>query len=64
VYDAPNLESKRASVNLRGMGRAYVWAVDDLDTSIRGFGGVEYRGTPHVRKDGPPLPPVPGLGKV
>jgi hypothetical protein len=57
-YSAPKLESRRASVDLRGAGQATVWAVEDLDVAIRGLGSVEYYGTPTVKKS------VSGLGSV
>ena len=57
-YCAPKLESKKARVDLRGVGKATVWAVEDLDANIRGLGSVEYYGTPTVSKN------VSGLGSV
>jgi hypothetical protein len=57
-YSAPKLESRRASVDLRGAGQATVWAIEDLDVAIRGLGSVEYYGTPTVKKS------VSGLGSV
>jgi hypothetical protein len=57
-YKAPKLESRRASVDLRGAGQATVWAVEDLDVAIGGLGSVEYYGFPTVRKK------VSGLGTV
>jgi hypothetical protein len=57
-YKAPKLESKRASVDLRGAGHATVWAVENLDVAIRGLGNVEYYGTPTVKKN------ISGLGTV
>ncbi len=50
TYDAGDLESKRATVCLRGMGRAHVWVLDDLTTDVRGFGNVEVRGKPRIRR--------------
>lgn len=50
TYDAGNLESKRASIRLRGMGRASVWVTEDLSTELRGVGSVEVRGKPRVRR--------------
>jgi hypothetical protein len=57
-YSAPKLESRRASVDLRGAGQATVWAIEDLEVAIRGLGSVEYYGTPTVKKS------VSGLGSV
>ncbi len=57
-YRAPKLESKRASVDLRGAGQATVWAVEDLDVVIRGLGSVEYYGTPTLKKS------ISGIGTI
>lgn len=61
-YDASDLESKRATVQLRGMGWASVWVVEDLATDICGAGRVEYRGKPKLRRKvaaGWPMPACP-----
>lgn len=57
-YSAAKLESKKASIDLRGAGKATVRVVEDLDIAIRGFGSVEYYGSPTVKKN------VSGLGSV
>lgn len=57
-YSAPKLESRRATVDLRGAGQATIWAIEDLDVAIRGLGSVKYYGTPTVKKS------VSGLGAV
>lgn len=57
-YDASKLESKKAAVDLRGAGKATVWAVEELDVTIRGLGSVEYYGSPTVNKS------ISGLGSV
>jgi len=57
-YKAPKLESKRASVDLRGAGQATVWAVGELDVAIRGIGSVEYYGRPTIKKS------ISGIGTV
>lgn len=49
-YAAANLESRRTVVCLRGMGRANVWVLEELTTDIRGFGSVEVRGEPRMRR--------------
>jgi hypothetical protein len=49
-YDAPNLESQRAKTTLTGLGSARVWAVEDLDATIRSVGSVSYYGAPKVRR--------------
>jgi hypothetical protein len=50
IYEARDLESRRASVQLRGIGRASVWVIDELATELRGVGSVEVRGNPRVRR--------------
>ena len=54
-YDAPKLESRKTVMDLRGAGRATVWAVEDLHVTSRGIGSVEYHGTPRVKKHASPL---------
>lgn len=60
LYQAVNLKSQRARVELKGLGRAGVWAVDSLDIKVRGLGHVEVRGTPVIRKDISPRALAPG----
>ena len=62
-YKAPKLESRRASVDIRGAGQATVWAVEDLDVTISGLGSVEYYGSPAVKKRVSGLGTVTSLGK-
>jgi hypothetical protein len=50
TYEARELKSKRASIRLRGVGRANVWVSDELATDVRGVGSVEVRGNPRVRR--------------
>jgi hypothetical protein len=57
-YNARKLESKNATVELRGAGKATVWAAEELDVTIRGLGSVEYYGSPTVNKN------ISGLGRV
>ena len=49
-YDAPDLESQRAKATLTGLGGATVWAVEDLEATIRSVGSVSYYGAPKVSK--------------
>ena len=60
TYDAGELKSQRVKVTLHGLGSATVWAVEELDVTIRGVGEVSYYGSPTVRK----LVDVPTLGGV
>ena len=57
-YDAADLKSERAALTLTGLGKATVWATEDLDVTITGAGDVEYYGSPRVTQD------VTGLGRV
>ena len=53
IYDAGDLESRSATVHLKGMGRASVWVIEELTTDICGVGSVEVRGEPRVRRSVP-----------
>ena len=57
-YRSPKLESRRATVEIRGTGKANVWATDKLDVMVRGMGSVEYHGAPKVRKNVTPMASV------
>ena len=57
-FDGPRLESRDAVVNLRGVGKASVWATGTLDASVEGVGAIDYYGNPQVRQQ------VGGLGKI
>jgi len=57
-YDAPHLESLTTTVNIRGSGKATVWATENLDVTTRGLGSVEYHGTPQVKKQASPMASV------
>ncbi len=57
-YNAPDLESRTASVRISGAGNAVVWVLDTLDVEISGAGNVEYFGSPEVTRD------ISGAGKV
>lgn len=58
AYSSRKLESQSARVSITGVGKAIVWAVDDLDVSVSGLGSVEYYGKPRVKQS------VTGLGNV
>lgn len=62
-YHGRNLKSQRASLKLKGIGRASVWAVDELEVKVRGLGQVEVRGNPVIKKDVSPQIPVPIPGR-
>ena len=57
-YDAPRLNSKKASIVVSGPGRAAVWVSDQLDVNIRGIGSVEYYGSPKVHQR------ISGIGSI
>ncbi len=61
-YQARNLESRKTYLELKGIGRASVWAVDELEIKVRGLGQVEVRGSPVIRKDISPRVPLPSFG--
>ena len=60
AYEAGDLKSQRVKATLHGVGSATVWAVEELDATIRGVGEVSYYGSPTVRK----LVDVPSVGGV
>jgi hypothetical protein len=60
TYDAGELKSQRVKATLHGLGSATVWAVEELDATIRGVGEVSYYGSPTVRQ----LVDVPGVSGV
>lgn len=63
LYEALNLQSRTARVSLKGLGRARVWAADELGVKVRGIGRVEVRGTPTiVQEDISPRAPQPRFG--
>jgi hypothetical protein len=62
LYEAVDLKSKRACVSLKGIGRARVWALDELEIKVRGLGDVEVRGTPKIKQDISPRAPQPRFG--
>ena len=49
-YEAANLESRVAKIELLGPGVATLWATKQLDVSVRGPGSVSYYGAPEVRQ--------------
>jgi hypothetical protein len=61
-YVAPRLLSAKASVEIRGAGKATVWAQDELQVAIRGVGSVDYFGTAELRTSKSGLGSVTHLG--
>ena len=64
LYQALDLKSRRACVSLKGLGRARVWAVDELKVKVRGLGRVDVRGTPEINQDISPRAPLPRFGHL
>ena len=62
TYEAPHLESQSADIQLTGLGKATVWAVEELDATLIGLGSIEYYGDPKVTKSIQGLGSVTGLG--
>jgi hypothetical protein len=61
-YHAPHLESRKVTVRIKGMGNATVWAVEELDVTVRGMGRVAYYGHPRIVQKGDPMMAVTSLG--
>jgi hypothetical protein len=57
-YEGKKLESKSATIQSSGAGRAVVNASDTLTVNISGLGKVDYVGSPKITKD------ISGLGSV
>lgn len=57
-YEAIDLESQSAVVKISGHGNASVWATEELEATISGYGKIEYRGNPTVSHT------ILGLGSV
>jgi hypothetical protein len=64
LYQALDLNSRRTRVSLKGLGRARVWAIDELEVRVRGLGRVEVRGTPEIHQDISPRAPLPRFGHL
>ncbi|MFU8827459.1 MAG: GIN domain-containing protein, partial [Brevefilum sp.] len=57
-YQAGNLQSYDARIEINGLGSAVVWAADTLQVSINGAGSVDYYGSPQLTQE------ISGLGNV
>lgn len=58
IYQAGELSSKVANINITGSGEVSVNVQDDMDIHISGAGTVIYRGTPRIRQS------ISGSGNV
>ncbi len=47
-YEAPDLESRTATVRIDGTSKAQLWVLEALDVVINGAGEVSYFGSPNV----------------
>ena len=50
-YEAPDLESQTAAVDVTGTGSVEIWVLDSLDVVITGVGGASYFGSPNVTQN-------------
>jgi predicted small secreted protein len=57
-FNAADLKSNRATIDLSGMGSAIVQVEEDLAATLTGAGSIKYYGTPHVEQN------VTGAGSV
>jgi hypothetical protein len=57
-YQAPDLHSQTARIDISGLGGARVWVEEDLDIEISGAGTVTYFGSPSISQD------VSGAGSI
>lgn len=57
-FNAADLKSNRATIDLSGMGSAIVQVEEDLAATLTGAGSIKYYGTPHVDQN------VTGAGSV
>ncbi len=62
-YAAHRLESRKARVNLTGVGSAQVWVTGELEVAITGVGSIEYYGNPSVRQSVTMLGSVRSMGE-
>jgi hypothetical protein len=57
-YNGSDLASEKATIALTGLGKATVWAREELEVELTGAGSIEYYGTPRI------LQSISGLGRV
>lgn len=57
-YNAQDLKSQEANVNVSGAGTAKVWVEKNLNATLTGAGSIHYKGMPAVEKS------ITGLGNV
>ena len=57
-YQAEDLQSQSATIEISGLGSGTVWATETLDVTITGGGSVSYYGSPSISEQ------ISGLGEV
>lgn len=55
---ADRLQTKRARVNVSGLGNVVLWATDELAANISGVGSIDYFGQPQVQRS------LSGMGTI
>ena len=53
-----------SNMDIRGAGRATVWATETLEVAIRGMGQVAYRGRPTLTQRAMPMGTVTALDRA
>jgi hypothetical protein len=59
---AEHLAAQHAQVGISGVGKARLWAIQELNVSTSGIGTVEYWGSPQVQRRTSGVSSVNGLG--
>ena len=57
-YNAENLKSGKASVEISGTGKAVIWVENEMDATLTGLGNLQYYGSPILSVD------ITGVGMV
>jgi len=57
-YQAGDLFSRTAAIDISGSGSAQVWVADNLDLDISGMGDLSYYGEPILNTD------ISGMGNI
>lgn len=63
TYEAGDLASERANVQLSGAGSATIWVNGELDAEISGAGAINYYGAPRVGSQVSGVGSIKNLGK-
>jgi hypothetical protein len=57
-YDAEDLKSSKARIEISGTGKAAMWVENELDVELSGIGNLQYHGSPILNTE------ISGLGTV